>query len=71
MADVPQWELVLRHMKRHGKISTMQAFTLYGCTRLPARVADLKEKGINVRKTMVTKVNRYGQKTRYAEYSLK
>ena len=62
--------LVLQHMKEHGTIHHFEAEELYGCTRLAARIKDLKNRGVEIEKDMVNGRNRYGQPCRYAVYRL-
>lgn len=65
-----QNEAVLKHIKTHGTITSMEAFELYGITRLSARISDLRGMGYNIGSTTVTTKNRYGQTTNFAEYRL-
>ena len=65
-----QNQKVLRHMKTFGKITTMEAFTEYGITRLSARIWDLRHEGHMIAAKNKTGVNRFGEKTTYAEYRL-
>lgn len=44
---------VLTHLKRRP-ITTYQAYDLYKITRLPDRVRDLREKGIQIHGEMIT-----------------
>lgn len=38
-----QAQTILRHLKKHRKgLTTMEAFSLYGITRLAARIAELE-----------------------------
>lgn len=65
-----QNEKVLRHIERFGKISTMEAFTEYGITRLSARIWDLRHEGYIIAGVRKDGVNRYGKKVSYFEYQL-
>lgn len=65
-----QNEKVLRHMQDFGSITSMDAFTEYGCTRLSARIKDLRDAGISINATRETRVNRYGEKVSFARYSI-
>ena len=40
-----QKESILRHLKRYGRISPIDALKMYGCFRLAARVAELRRDG--------------------------
>lgn len=71
-----QYALVRDHLEKYGRITSMEAFNLYGITRLAAVIYDLRahrafagqkkqiksEKGENI--------NRYGRKVSYAIYTL-
>ena len=51
-----QEQQVLSHMKTSGNITSIQAFRLYGITRLADRVFKLKKKGYKIEK--ITKPNK-------------
>ena len=65
-----QCERVLDHMRRFGGLSGWEAMRDYGIMRLPARVFDLKAQGYDVRRTMESSKNRYGEPISYARYYL-
>ena len=65
-----QKEAVLKYMKEHGKISSMEAFSELGVTRLSAVIFDLRKEHDVVTFNRYT-VNRYGHGTQYADYYLK
>lgn len=50
-----QNKTVLKHLRSGKKISTFQAFSKYGITRLAARIFDLKELGHNIKSVRVNK----------------
>ena len=56
---------ILRHMKRHGPITPMDALQQYGCFRLAARIADLRGRGYPI----VVETVRAGGK-RFARYRM-
>ena len=60
--------MILDHLKRYGSITPQEAITEYGCLRLAARIAELKEEGHDIRKSMEKAVNRYGKPVSYAKY---
>ena len=62
-----QIQEILTHIKKHGSITTLEAFRL-GITRLASRVFEMKERGIDIRREMVTVLNRNGEKCRVARY---
>ena len=47
-----QEDAVLNHMEQHGSITSLEAIELYGCTRLSAKIYDLKRAGKNIIKKM-------------------
>lgn len=55
------------YMKTHGSITQLEAFTVLHCSRLAARIADLKAQGIRIMTEMVTDPE---TKKRFARYSL-
>ena len=50
-----QCQKILKHLIRYGRITTFQAYEKYGCTRLPARISDLKDIGIGIKTEMCYK----------------
>ena len=48
----------------------MEAFDLYGVTRLSARIWDLRHEGYLIAGVRKDGVNRYGKKVSYYEYRL-
>jgi len=66
-----QNDKVLEYMERHGSITQKEAYDAFGCFRLGARIAELKERGIVIDRMLEEGVNRVGEKTRYARYWLK
>lgn len=66
-----QCERVLDHLQRFGGITAWEAMRDYGIMRLGARVFDLKAQGYDVRRTMESSKNRYGEPVSYARYYLK
>ncbi len=63
-----QCEMILRHMKEFGSITTFEAFTEYGITRLSGRVHDLRKAGHNINNKPVHRINRYGKKIDFVRY---
>lgn len=54
------------HLKSRGKLTSVEAFGLYGITRLAAVVGKMKANGLAILTTM-----KKGVHGRYAEYRLK
>jgi len=60
-----QCAMILAHMQSGKSITGLEALKLYGCFRLPARIADLKKRGCNI---LTKKINLNSK--RFASYSL-
>lgn len=60
----------LNHLQAHETITSMEAFQLYGITRLADKVLKLRQKGYKISTIMTDGVNRYGRHVRYATYKL-
>lgn len=65
-----QNERVLRHMRDFGGITSMEAIKEYGCTRLSARISDLRHMGHKISAKRFTSRNRYGEKVSFCLYWL-
>ena len=63
-----QNDRVLAYMRSHKGIPSLDAYRDLGCTRLSARIADLKRMGIAIGKIMVDRENRYGETVKAAQY---
>ncbi len=59
---------VFDYMIDFGSISTLQAITDLGETRLSARIFELQEKGVNISSSWEDVKNRYGEKRRVKRY---
>lgn len=70
MPKLTQCDRILRHMEDYGCIDPMVAIQEYGCMRLAARIADLKEMGHEIRSDRKSGKNRYGETTSYCVYRL-
>jgi len=56
------------HLKNYGHITTWQAITEYGYTRLPDVIYKLKKQGYNIHATKIVKTTRFGMKTTIVKY---
>lgn len=65
-----QIEMVLNHLKQFKKITTFEAFTDYGITRLSAHIYALRKQGYEIENEYKTGKNRFGNPTFWAEYKL-
>lgn len=61
---------IIKYMKEHGGITSQDAFTHLGITRLSARIKELREMGYNIKTLMIESTNRYGELVRYGLYKL-
>lgn len=62
---------ILAHMKTHGSITSMEAYKLFGVTRLAAAIFDLRKLGYEIDTLMIESENRYGEAVRYGKYVLR
>lgn len=65
-----QRKQILEHLKKHGKITSMEAIELFGCTRLSGRIHDLRAEGYTILTEMTEGKTRSGHPCRYATYYL-
>lgn len=66
-----QKQRVLDYIEQFGSISSMEAFQDLGITRLSAVIFDLKKLGHEFETKAEHGLNRFGEKTNFARYSLK
>lgn len=66
-----QCERIIDYINTFGSITTLEAFTDLGITRLASRIHDLTEDGFEFEREMITSRNRYGEIVHYKRYSLK
>lgn len=60
---------ILEHIKGFGSITTFEAFTYLGCTRLSEYIRQLRLE-YNIKDEWVEDINRYGEKIQYKKYWL-
>lgn len=65
-----QTQAVLDVLKSGDSISSMEAFSEFGITRLSAIIFRLRQKGYDIDSEDVETTNRFGGKVRYARYKL-
>lgn len=63
MQKLTQVQKVIKYMERNGGITTMQAYTDLGITRLASRIHEIKRMGIDIESRSVTVKTRDGQTT--------
>lgn len=61
---------VLKHLKENGSISSMEAISNYGCTRLSAVIYCLRQEGYKIVSERIKFKNRHGHTSNYVEYKL-
>ena len=65
-----QDERVLRHLKDYKSITSWEAITEYGITRISAVIHRLRKDGYKIATEYQTTKNRYGDKVSYGVYKL-
>lgn len=65
-----QCDKILAYMQSGKGISQYEAAQKFGCYRLSARIFDLRDRGYEVSKQMVTKKNAEGNSVSFAVYRL-
>ena len=65
-----QTQRILKYMQEYGGITQNEATTMLGCSRLAARIADLRSEGYNITSRRIPGTNRFGEKVHYCEYKL-
>lgn len=65
-----QMDAIINHLKEHGDITSMQAIKLYGCTRLAAKIYDLRKRGYIIDTITEDGSTRYGTHCQFARYVL-
>ena len=63
-----QDKIVLWHMTKHKSITSMDAFSMYGITRLSAKIYNLRQDGHKIGMVWEESVNRYGVPVRFGKY---
>ena len=58
---------VLRHLKEYKSITSFEAFTEYGATRLSAIIVELRKKHI-ITDEWIERTNRFGENVRFKKY---
>ncbi len=61
---------VLSYLKTHTGLTSMEAFKMFGCTRLSAKIYELRKAGYDIVTIDCEGFTRYGDKRTYAQYRL-
>lgn len=62
---------VKEHLEKNGSITTWEAISLYGATRLSAIIFNLRKRGYIIDNNWQENIDRNGNKTKYVKYELK
>ena len=65
-----QCERIVAYIHEYGSITTMEAFTDLGISRLASRIHDLQDMGYQIARESIQVKNRYGEAVRCTRYSL-
>lgn len=63
-------KLILEYLKNNEGITSIQAFELYGATRLSAIIFNLRKQGYIIENNWKYGKDRYGNYCRFVEYKL-
>ena len=66
-----QKEMVLGHLQSGKSITSLEAWELYGCSRLSDVILKLRREGFHIDTIMVDGVTSLGMKATYGKYVLK
>ena len=66
-----QSERIIQYINDFGSITTWEAFTELGITRLASRIHDLTDEGYEFDRKVEKAKNRYGEHIHYTRYSLR
>lgn len=66
-----QTEQVHDYLKEHGSITSYEAFTKLGNTRLSARIYDLRKAGLSISNSRVSYTGKQGNPKHYDVYRLR
>ena len=65
-----QKELIIQYMNDFGSITTIEAFSDLGITKLTTRISELRRDGYVIASKRIDKKNRYGKKDKFNRYWL-
>ena len=67
---INQTSLIRAYLLKKGSITSWEAIKRFGCTRLSAKIYDLRKEGFSIKSEPVTKKNRYGYTVTFSKYIL-
>lgn len=62
-----QSHALITHLKEKGPITSMEAFELYGITRISSLIFSLRDR-YDIETVMLNTTNRFGEPTRYGKF---
>lgn len=65
-----QGERILDYLQAGKTLTRLNSWSELGVLEAPARITELRQRGYEIRTKMVEVTNRFGEKTRVAEWSL-
>lgn len=65
-----QFTAIKEHLESGKTITSMEAIKLYGCTRLSAKIFQLRKMGYEIDSIPTEGVTRFGDTTRFSTYRL-
>ena len=68
MERMKQYDLVLDHLRRYGKITQKDALLQYSIERLPARIIELRRDHYKIRTEITVSKNQFGVPVKHATY---
>lgn len=71
MEKLNQEQVLLNHFAKHKTITSMDAFKLYGITRLSAKIYNLRERGYEIDMVWEEGINRFGNPVKWGRFFLK
>ena len=65
-----QSKAIRAYLEEGNTLTSMEAFKMFGCTRLSAKIFNLRQRGYIIDSIPREGVNRYGNDVRFVEYRL-
>ena len=65
-----QVQAIKNYLLAGNTLTSMEAYEMFGCTRLAAKIFMLKKEGFDIVKVMRESKTRYGATAHYAAYKL-
>lgn len=66
-----QKDMIRNHLIRHGSITPIDAWKMYGCYRLSDVILKLRRMGMQIDTLQVEETNIFGDKVTFAKYRLR